>query len=64
MRAKITNKKEYFFRHFELSKDLKQEEAWRQLEAEFYQDNGKPLYTTYESFRSNKTQYYKNKANR
>jgi hypothetical protein len=64
MRAKITNKKEYFFRHFELSKDLKQEEAWRQLEAEFYEDNGKPLYTTYESFRSNKTQYYKNKANR
>lgn len=64
MRAKITNKKEYFFRHFELSKDLKQEEAWRQLEVEFYEDNGKPLYTTYESFRSNKTQYYKNKANR
>ena len=64
MRAKITNKKEYFFRHFELSKDLKQEDAWRQLEAEFYEDNGKPLYTTYESFRSNKTQYYKNKANR
>jgi hypothetical protein len=64
MRAKITNKKEYFFRHFELSKDLKQEEAWRQLEAEFYEDNGKPLYTTYESFRTNKTQYYKNKANR
>jgi hypothetical protein len=64
MRAKMTNKKEYFFRHFELSKDLKQEEAWRQLEAEFYEDNGKPLYTTYESFRSNKTQYYKNKANR
>jgi hypothetical protein len=64
MRAKITNKKEYFFRHFELSKDLKQEEAWRQLESEFYEDNGKPLYTTYESFRSNKTQYYKNKANR
>jgi|688.fasta_scaffold159068_4 hypothetical protein len=64
MRAKITNKKEYFFRHFELSKDLKQEEAWRQLEAEFYEDNGKPLYTTYESFRTNKTLYYKNKANR
>lgn len=64
MRNKITNKKEYFFRHFELSKDLKQEEAWRQLEAEFYEDNGKPLYTTFESFRSNKTQYYKNKANR
>jgi hypothetical protein len=64
MRAKITNKKEYFFRHFELSKDLKQEDAWKQLEAEFYEDNGKPLYTTYESFRSNKTQYYKNKANR
>ncbi len=64
MRPKITNKKEYFFRHFELSKDLKQEEAWRQLEAEFYEDNGKPLYTTYESFRTNKTLYYKNKANR
>lgn len=64
MRAKITTRKEYFFRHFELSKDKKQEDAYKQLEAEFYEDNGRPLYTTFESFKVNKTKYYKDKNNR
>lgn len=64
MRAKITNKKEYFLRHFELSKTMKQEDAYKQLEVEFYEDNGKPLYTTFESFRSHKTRYYKDMSNR
>lgn len=64
MRAKINNKKDYFLRHFELSKTMKQEDAYKQLESEFYEDNGKPLYTTFESFRSHKTRYYKEKHNR
>ena len=58
MRAKITNKKDYFFRHFQLSQTMKQEEAYKQLEQEFYEDNGKPLYTTFESFRKSKSIYY------
>lgn len=64
MRAKINNKKDYFFRHFELSKTMKQEDAYKQLETEFYEDNGKPLYTTFESFKVVKTRYYKDKHNR
>ena len=64
MRNKILNKKEYFLRHFELSRNLNQEEAYKQLEQEFYEDNGKPLYTTYAAFRVMKTRYYKDKTNR
>lgn len=63
-RPKINNKKDYFQRHFELSKNQNQEEAWKQLEQEFYEDNGRPLYTTYGVFRVMKARYYKDKSNR
>jgi hypothetical protein len=43
---------------------MKQEDAWKLVEQEFYEDNGKPLYTTFESFRVNKSIHYGNKANR
>ena len=64
MRAKINNRNDYFNRHFQLSINMKQEDAWKLVEQEFYEDNGKPLYTTFESFRVNKSIHYGNKANR
>lgn len=64
MRNKLNNKKDYFQRHFELSKTQTQLEAWKALEIEWFEDNGRPLYTTFESFRKNKSIYYQNKANR
>lgn len=63
-RPLIKNRDEYFYRHFQLSIDMKQEDAWRQVESEFYEDNGRGLYTTYESFRKNKSIYYGVKSNR
>jgi hypothetical protein len=64
MRAKINNRSDYFLRHFQLSINLKQYEAWQQVEAEYLEDNGKSLYSTFESFRVNKSIYYNNKSNR
>jgi hypothetical protein len=64
MRPKINNKSDYFLRHFQLSINLKQFEAWQQVEAEYKEDNGKSLYSTFESFRVNKSIFYNNKSNR
>jgi hypothetical protein len=64
MRAKINNRADYFLRHFHLSINLKQLEAWQQVEAEYLEDNGKNLYSTFESFRKNKSLFYNNKSNR
>lgn len=66
MNNKILTLHGYFQRHFELCKTCRtQQDAYEQLEDELKQLHEawgvdyKPRYSSYESFRMNKTRYYK-----
>ena len=50
----------YYEKHFKLSQTMSGYDAWEILESEYYAICKKNRYSSYESFRTMKSQFYKN----